>query len=224
MPLIAEHEALRVLCSPGRSEAPRPAVSAGPSALSSPEVCPVPGQTLAGRRSVRQFAGRPVPVALLADACHNAVRAEHASWPAEAHGDAGLKIVVAAAQVDGLAKGAHAFSIATDGFDYLAGPALIDELRLHYAKAPAFVLVCADRARDVLPQSTYQSMLVRAGSLGYAAWLNAMAAGLCGCPFGRAISEAPIALSAGYGRPVHHLFTIALGWPAEAEPPRESVG
>jgi hypothetical protein len=213
-----------MLCAPGRRGAPEPAVSAAPPAsASSPEVCPAPGQTLAGRRSVRQFARRPVPVALLAAACHNAVRAEHASWPPEVHGDARLKIAVAAAHVDGLAKGAHAFSIATAEFDYLAGPALVDELRVQYANAPAFVLVCADRARDVLPQSTYQSMLVRAGSLGYAV-LNAMAGGLCGCPFGRAISQAPIALSAGYGRPVHHLFTIALGWPAEAEPPRESTG
>jgi hypothetical protein len=163
---------------------------------------------------------------LLADACHNAMRVDQAFWPPEAHGDAGLRIAVAAAHVDGLAKGAHAFSMATAEFDYLAGPALADELQVEYANAPAFVLVCADRVRgrDAPPQSTYQSTLIRAGSLGYAALLNAMTGGLCGCPFGRAISQVPITLSASYGRPVHHLFTIALGWPAEAEPPQQSTG
>jgi hypothetical protein len=51
-----------------------------------------------------------------------------------------------------------------------------------------------------------------------------MAAGLCGCPFGRAMSQMPITLSARYARPVHHLFTIAIGWPAEAEPLQQDNG
>ncbi len=227
MPLIAEHAALRELCASSRPDVPMPTGRPGPvSAASAPPVCPAAGQVLAGRRSVRQFADRPVPAALLTDAFRNAMRAERAYWPAEVHGDAGLRLAVATARVDGLATGVHTLSIATAEFAYLAGAALVGELQQEYANAPALVLVCAEHVRDhdVLPRSSYQSRVMRAGALGYAVLLNAMAAGLCGCPFGRAMSEVPITLSARYARPVHHLFTIAIGWPAEAEAPQQETG
>jgi nitroreductase len=227
MPLIAEHAAMRELCAPSRRESRKPTARAGPpKSESTPVVRSAPDKILADRRSVRQFAGRPVPAALLADACQNAMRIERAYWPAEVHGDAGLRLAVATARVDGLATGVHTFSVATAEFGYLADAALVGELQQEYANAPALVLVCAEhvRDRDVLPRSSYQSMVVRAGTLGYAVLLNAMAAGLCGCPFGRAMSQVPSTLSARYARPVHHLFTIAIGWPTEAEPSQPSTG
>lgn len=221
MPLIAEHAALRELCAPSHREWPKPtARPRSPRSGSPPVACPAADTILADRRSVRQFASRPIPAALLADACQNATRVERAYWPAEVHGDAGLRLAVATARADGLATGVHTLSIATAEFNYLTGAALVGELQQEYANAPALVLVCAEyvRDREVLPRSSYQSTVMRAGMLGYAVLLNAMAAGLCGCPFGRAMSQVPITLSARYARPVHHLFTIAIGWPAEAEP------
>jgi hypothetical protein len=227
MPLIAEHAALRELCAPSRRESPKSTARPGPPKSESPPVaCSAPDKTLADRRSVRQFARRPVPAALLADACQNAMRVEQAYWPPEVHGDAGLRLAVATARVDGLANGVHTFAAATSEFEYLAGTALVGELQQEYANAPALVLICAEhvRDRDVVPRSNYPSMLVRAGTLGYAVLLNAMAAGLCGCPFGRAKSQVPTTLSARYVRPVHHLFTIAIGWPTEAESSQPITG
>lgn len=227
MPLIAEHAALRELCAPSRRESPKPTARPGPPKSESlPVACSAPDKILADRRSVRQFACQPVPAALLTDACQNAMRVERAYWPPEIHGEAGLRLAVATARVDGLARGLHTFSAPTAEFGYLAGAALIGELQQEYANAPALVLVCAEhvRDRDVLPRSSYQSMVVRAGTLGYAVLLNAMAAGLCGCPFGRAMIQVPNTLSARYARPVHHLFTIAIGWPTEAEPSQPSTG
>jgi hypothetical protein len=227
MPLIAEHAALRELCAPSRRESPKPtARPASPKSESPPVACSAPDKILADRRSVRQFAGRPVPAALLADACQNAMRVERAYWPPEVHGDAGLRLALATARVDGLAKGVHTFSVATAEFGYLAGADLVGELQQEYANAPALVLVCAEhvRHRAVLPHSSYQNMVVRAGTLGYAVLLNAMAAGLSGCPFGRAMSRVPTTLGARYAGPVRHLFTIAIGWPAEAEPSQPNTG
>jgi nitroreductase len=227
MPLIAEHAALRELCAPSRRESPKPAARHGPAESQSPPVAgSAPDKVLASRRSARQFAGRPVPAALLADACQTAMRVEQAYWPPEVHGEAGLRLAVATARVDGLAEGLHTFSGATAEFGYLASAAPVGELQQEYANAPALVFVCAERAgdREVLPRSSYQSMVVRAGTLGYAVLLNAMSAGLCGCPFGRAMSRVPSALSAAYTGPVRHLFTIAIGWPAEAEPWQTSTG
>jgi hypothetical protein len=225
MPLIAEHAALRELCAPSRRESPKPTARLGPP-KSPPVACSAPDKILADRRSVRQFARRPVPAALLADACQNAMRVQRAYWPPEVHADAGLRLAVAAAGVDGLAKGVHTFSVATAEFGYVAGAALVGELQQQYANAPALVLVCAEHVRDrgVLPRSSYQSMVVQAGTLGYAVLLNAMAAGLCGCPFGRAMSQVPTTLSARYARPVHHLFTIAIGWRTGAEPSQPGTG
>lgn len=224
MPLIAESAALRELSAPPRRDASVPAGSPAPAAASSPPVCPDPGQVLADRRSVRQFANRPIPAALLADAYRNAMSVERAYWSPEGHSDARLGLAVGAAHVDGLAKGIHTFSTATAEFNYLAGPALVDELRLAYADSQALVLVYADRDHDLSVPSSYQNTLVRAGALGYAVLLNAMAAGLRGCPFGRAMSEVSIAVSAGEAKPVRHLFTLAIGWPAGAEPAQEETG
>jgi len=225
MPLIAESAALRQLSAPTGRDVSMPAGCPAPApAASPPPVCPDPDQVLADRRSVRQFAKRPIPAALLADAYRNAMSVERACWPPERHGDARLGLAVAAVHVDGLAKGIHTFSAAIAEFNHLAEPALVDELRLEYADSPALVLVYADRDRGLPRPSSYQNTLVRAGALGYAVLLSAMASGLRGCPFGRAMSEVSIVVSASQAGPVHHLFTLAIGWPAEAESPQQATG
>lgn len=222
---MAESAALRELSAPTYRDAWVPTGRPAPAAAASPPpVCPDPDQVLADRRSVRQFANRPISAALLAEAYRNAMSVERAYWSPERHGDARLGLAVGAAHVDGLAKGIHTFSAAIAEFNYLAGPALVDELRLEYADSPALVLVYADRDRDLPVPSSYQNTLVRAGALGYAVLLNAMAAGLRGCPFGRAMSEVSVVVSASEARPVHHLFTLAIGWPAEAESPQQVTG
>jgi hypothetical protein len=226
MPLIAESAALRELSAPTRRDASMPTTGrpALAVAASPPPVCPDPGQVLTDRGSVRQFANRPISAALLADAYRNAMRVERAYWSPGGHGDARLGLAVSAGHVEGLATGIHTFSAATAEFNYLAGPELVKELRLEYADSPALVLVYADRDRDLPVHSGYQNTLVRAGALGYAVLLNAMAAGLRGCPFGRAMSEVSTAVSAGESKPVLHLFTLAIGWPAEAGSAQQETG
>jgi hypothetical protein len=225
MPLIAESAALRELSAATRRDASMPTGRPAPAAAASPPpVCPGLDQVLADRRSVRQFANRPIPAALLADAYRNAMSVERAYWSPEGHGDARLGLAVGAGHVDGLVKGIHTFSAATGEFNDLAGPALVDKLRLEYADSPALVLVYADRDRDLPVPSSYQNTLVRAGALGYAVLLNAMAAGLCGCLFGRAMSEVSIAVRVGEARPALHLFTLAIGWPAEAGSAQQETG
>jgi hypothetical protein len=225
MPLLPEHAALRELCTPPR-QAPTPTGS--PAAFrseSAPLICPNLGRVLTDRRSVRQFANRPVPAALLAGACQTATLVSQAYWPTQVGGDVGLEIAIAAAQVQGLASGIHAFSPSAAGFEYLGGSALIEELRHEYAPAPALFLVCGDlgRARGMSPASSYQNLLIRAAALGQAALLNAMAAGLRGCPFGRVMGQVSGVLSASREKRVHHLFTVAVGWPRGPEFPQSSV-
>lgn len=224
MPLIAEHAALRELCAPPRQATPK--LSAGPAAAqcgSPPLICPAPGRVLADRRSVRRFANRPIPVELLASACRTATLVTQAYWPDAVHGNPGLQIAIAAAQIQGLATGVHAFSLPAGGFEYLGGGSLINELQGEYVPAPALFLLFGDlgRARDASPDGGYQKLLIRAAALGQAALLNAMAAGLRGCAFGRAMSQVSVVLSAGQTRRVHHLFTVAVGWPPDAESPRQ---
>jgi hypothetical protein len=215
MPLIAEDAPLTELCGrmpltvPATGGRAQPRPSAPQSVVSSSLE-----RVLADRRSVRRFADRPVPAAVLAAACHTGIVTEQEYWPAETHGDAGLGIAVAAADVHGLATGIHAFSAGTDGFGWLGGRALVGELQRIYVDSPALVLVYADldRARDTSHVS-YQNLLVRAAAAGQATLLNAMGSGLSGCPFGRAASQVSALLSASHLGRVNQLFAIAIGWP-----------
>jgi hypothetical protein len=215
MPLIAEHDALRRLCEPAgpgqarellpvaqRSAAPPPPL--GLAALAG---------AIPGRRSVREFADRPVSADLLAGACQAGTDLERARWPAVVHGDPGLGIAAAVWSVTGLARGIYRYLPEGRQFAPTADGKIVGELRSSYAAAPALLLVFGelDRARGTCPQEGYQRLLVRAGALGYAALLAALSAGLCGCPFGGASIGVSQLLRDGPNRP-HHLFTVAVGW------------
>lgn len=223
MPLIAADGALRELCATAGRAAPRSARHPGPPPPPYPPVISSSLATvLANRRSVRQFADRPVPAALLAVACRAGILVERACWPPGLHGDAGIGVAIAAARVQSLAPGVYTFSAGGDGFRYLGGRSLLGELQRAYANAPSLVLVYGTlgRAGGAAPAPSYQSMLVRAAALGHAALLNAMTAGLRGCPFGRTAGQISQLVNTARTERVQQLFAVALGWLPEAEPPQ----
>jgi nitroreductase len=172
-------------------------------------------ETLLRRRSVREFSADPLPVSRVRAAIAAARDAEAAAWPARSHGAVTFEILVAAFRVDGLPRGL--FAIRDSCPAELAGPQSIwlDSLRGQYADAPALLLICADlnHACRVAGPAGYSSTLVRAGTIGYAAWLWAISAGLAGSVYGVASHEVTGAarrLDANY----RHLFTVAFGAPA----------
>src|SRR5215472_7937578 len=200
MPLVPEHTALRRLHSLALTG--HLAVPAQPGGLAPPPpaVLPTMARTLAGRRSVREFANEPVPAPLLAFACHT-----------------GIGIAAAVSDVTGLNPGIYRYRPDQREFAVAAGgPVLVAELRSTYALAPALLLVYGnlDTARVSRPAQGYQRLLVRTGALGYASLLAALSTGLRGCLYGAATMGVSTALRTGGAR-LHHLFTLAVGWPAD---------
>jgi hypothetical protein len=217
MVLMTEHAALRELWeTAAAADSPVPPADARPEPR--PQVLPVLARTLAGRRSVREFASRPVPVHLLESACRAGIEMERASWPAALHGECGTGIAVAVSDVTGLPGGMYRYLSAEGRFLPVAGDEMHGDLRSWYAPAPALLLVYGslDKARRSSPQNSYQRLLVRAGTLGYAALLAALSAGLCGCPFGRASGSISQSLRTGDDR-LAHLFTVAIGWSPDGD-------
>jgi hypothetical protein len=216
MVLMAEHAALRQLCiSADRIGAPvtRDDVTPRPR----PRELPSLARALPERRSVRQFASGPVPSRLLEFACQTGLQVERAGWPAVVHGECGIGIGVAAWDVTGLPRGIYRYLPAERRFVPVTGPEILGGLRSAYAPAPALLLVYGslDKAREHNTANGYQRLLVRAGALGYAAQLAALSTGLWGCPFGSASSSVTRSLHTGQQR-LHHLFTVAVGWPADS--------
>jgi nitroreductase len=172
-------------------------------------------EILLRRRSVREFASGPLPVSQLQAAATAARNAEAATWPARSHGTSAFEILVAAFRVDGLPKGM--FVIRDAGQTRLAGPgaARLDSLRGQYADAPALLLICADlnQACRAAGAAGYPSTLVRAGTMGYAAWLWAISAGLAGSVYG-APSHRVTEVARQLDTNLRHLFTVAIGTPA----------
>src|SRR5215472_2999423 len=187
MPLVPEHTALRRLHSLALTG--HLAVPAQPDGLAPPPpaVLPTMARTLAGRRSVREFANEPVPAPLLAFACQTGIEMERAHWPAAEHGDTGIGIAAAVSDVTGLNPGIYQYQPDQREFAVAGGgPGLVAELRSTYALAPALLLVYGDldTARDSRPAQGYQRLLVRTGALGYASLLAALSTGLRGCLYG----------------------------------------
>jgi hypothetical protein len=165
------------------------------------------------RSSVREFSADPLPAARVRSAADAARLAETVTWPARSHGAASFEVLVAAFNVGGLARGlypAHG-SIRLDAPDC----EWLGSLRGQYADAPALLLICGDlnQACRAAGPGGYASMLVRAGTIGCAAWLWAVSAGLAASVYGSAshrVSFAARQLNAD----LRHLFTVALGTPA----------
>jgi hypothetical protein len=176
-------------------------------------------EVLTQRSSVRAFASSALARSDVLGAAGAARDAEETVWPPGQHGAMGLDVLVAACNVDGLAKGVY--STRDAGPEPLSlGSAYPDILREQYADAPALLLICADvnlACQDAGPAG-YPAALVRAGTAGYAAWLWSISAGLAGSVYGGASQQV-----SGAGRQrdavLRHLFTVAIGAPAGAVGP-----
>ena len=178
MPLITPTELIDDLLTVAAQDPPVPRPAPRPMVAS---------ETLAARRSARQFADREVPLDLLAQAL----------------GPRGADTAVA------LSSGLYLW--ADRGLGRRIGDAALTK-RLHerYVVAPVLLLRVATPA-DV---RDYYRLLLEAGMAWYDTWLAALDTGLAACPFGGANGEVVQAL-ADAGRPADcHLFTLALGWPA----------
>jgi nitroreductase len=221
---------------PGTTRAQGRQAPAGQDAAAAGHHTWLPGSiddTLARRHSVRAFTTDPLPRSTICAAATAARDAEAAAWPAGTHGAGAFQIIVAAFRVDGLAKGLHAIRTGPDAtplgpeigpeIGTEIGPEIdtdngwLESLGKEYVDAPALLLICGDlnaACRDGGPTG-YASMLVRAGTIGYAAWLWAVSAGLAGSVYGPAchrVTGAARQLDAN----LRHLFTVAIG--ASAEP------
>ncbi len=167
---------------------------------------------LRSRSSVRAFSADPLPASCVRDAVSAARAAEAAVWPARSHGAATFEVLVAAFNVAGLDGGLYP----AHGRCPLATPASgwLDSLRGLYADAPALLLICGDLngACRAAGPSGYGSMLVRAGSIGYGAWLWAVSASLAASVYGGTSHRVTGAARLLNGN-LRHLFTVAIGAP-----------
>ncbi|GAA3869723.1 hypothetical protein [Streptomyces sedi] len=224
MPLIPEDEMERLmpaLVGPARralppTGGPPPAPVAAATAATRPL-----DAVLRERRSVRAFAPRPLAATLLTDVFARALATQTRQWPVARHGDAGLRIVLAAPAVDGLAPDLHRWD-PEHGFRPLhAGPDVTRSLCEAYTDAPAFALVCG--APGGTADAAYPALLTRAGALGHAILLSACTHGLLCSPWGGAGHQVTGALraSGGAGR---HLFTVALGTAGPGQAPGAAEG
>ncbi|WP_169514474.1 nitroreductase family protein [Actinokineospora enzanensis] len=170
-------------------------------------------EVLRARRSVRTFA----PTELSEDDVHFVLDAAYAAdrrmWPATAHGDPGLTLVLAAFAVAGRPTGLYLAEASRGSLVSVPCPPRVPTELRACADAPALILVCGDVDRaSTVAESGYGALLVRAGALGHAAWLGALARGLAGFPDGAsrpAITSALRAVRPG----LRHLFTVAIGHP-----------
>jgi hypothetical protein len=170
-------------------------------------------EALTRRRSVRDFAADPLPCGHLRAIIADARAATAATWPGTRHGDTALTVMVAADRVTGLAEGVHAAGPGQWLPLAKPGRALLGSLAVEYADAPALLLVCGDLAQISRVGGGYGDLLVRAGTLGYAAWLRAISLGLGGSIYGGTSPQVTaVARQAGAG--LQHVFTVAIGHPA----------
>jgi hypothetical protein len=170
-------------------------------------------ETLTRRRSVRTFRGEPVSSWCVRAVVAAARDAEAVVWPSASPDPAVFEILVAAFDVAGLAAGLYT-TCGKSGADMVkVDSARLDSLRALYADAPVLLLICGDLnlACRVAGPAGYASMLVRAGTIGYGAWLRAISAGLAGSVYGGASHEVSAA-ARRVNADLWHLFTVALGY------------
>jgi nitroreductase len=168
---------------------------------------------LARRRAVREFSDDAVASQDVATIVERAREAERVVWPADAHGMIRYTILVAAYRITGLAPGLYLTSgdSTTGAFSKLAADPWPDSLRLAYNNAAFLVLICADISAASQPGAPgYGPLLIRAGTLGYAAWLSAISLGLAGCVYAGPHHRVTEAVRRLDGRS-NHVFTASLG-------------
>jgi hypothetical protein len=179
---------------------------------------------LARRRSVRVFGPDPVPWSLLKATVTAACDAVEATWPSQCDSVGNLTVLAAAYRVDGMARGLYAPSIDPSAEPPGTDDACLEALPALYTDAPALLLICGDLngACRAAGAAGYPSMLVRAGAIGYAAWLWAISAGLAASVYAspsHRVTGAARQLDAN----LRHLFTVALGVPADRGEARDGM-
>jgi hypothetical protein len=168
---------------------------------------------LACRRAVRHFTDEPISLADVATIIEHARTADQTVWPAEVHGSMKYTILIAAFRVNGLDPGLYLAGgdTNTDPFSRLTDTPWLDSLRVAYADAACLLLICGDiSAACRTDGSGYGPLLIRAGTIGYAAWLSAISLGLAGCVYARPhyrVTEAVRPVDGGS----NHVFTTSLG-------------
>ncbi|MFF4112604.1 nitroreductase family protein [Streptomyces sp. NPDC001714] len=167
-------------------------------------------EAAAGRRSVREYAPRPLPLADITELLDIAADFHLQHWPRGLFARSLLVPRVAAFQVSGGAPGLYTRDSVSGRLQHRLAPAWLKRLPDRYADAPGILLISGPQ-ESALP-GTYRSSLVEASALGYAAWLGARTLGLGAVPFGASSNEYTEDLPPG----VRHLFTLALGFPLEA--------
>jgi hypothetical protein len=182
-------------------------------------------ETLRHRRSVREFSADPLPKSQLDAVVAAALDADAAMWPAPSHGAVTWEILTAAFHVGGLDPGVYARRGGRDAV--LAGPgcASFGALRRQYADAPVLLLICADlnQACRAAGPAGYPAALVRSGTIGYAAWLRTISVGLACSVYGGA-SHWVTGVARQLDPNLRHLFTVALGTPAQPSLSRDADG
>lgn len=189
-----------------RNASDRNASDTDPAGLISPAALE---DVLRKRESVRDFAPRELKAEHVTDLICRGYAAERQVWPARAHGDARLVVLLAAYRVTGMTPNMYAVPAGDQRPSPVPGQL---PLAATYADAPALLLICADphqQARDP-SGSGYGSLLVRAGTLGYAMWLAAVSSGLAGSVYGGSCDDVTIA-ARGWDKRYRHFFTVAIG-------------
>lgn len=168
------------------------------------------GCILRARRSVREFSRAPVELGQLVRIVGAARRLCDDTWPASRHGALPVTVIAAVNGVPGDKPGL--LQVRAGGCEPICGldARLADTLGREYANAPAILLLCCDPHRLGHDSGGYGSVLVRAGSAGYAIWLAAIAEGLQASVYGRTSND--ITRVARQVSPrLRHLFTVAVG-------------
>lgn len=176
-------------------------------------------EILIRRQSVREFAARPLTRRQLVAIVDSAHQAAHALWPPGTHGIVKFTILAGIYRVSALKTGLYLVDPAAEGdaVTFLQAGSWLESLREEYADAACLLFVCADfgpACRDTGRE--YGSLVSRAGTLGYAAWLSAIGLGIAGSVYGPShhlVTKAACSLDIRS----RHLFTVALGWPSESD-------
>jgi nitroreductase len=175
-------------------------------------------ELLERRRSVRDYADRPVSREQLAEVCASGSRASTVLSTAPEGSTRSACWLVWARRVEGLPPGIHSYEPAGD-FSFLS--ALPDDrawahaVQSKFADAPCLVLPLweLDNALREGGSDGYFNLLLATASSLYASWLTALDLGLAGCLL-RDIHPALLSSSLAFGgisaRP---FLTLALGHP-----------
>lgn len=179
--------------------------------------------TLRRRVAQRAYAPEPVDPVALWSAVQAGVGLDRRSWPDE-HRCCPLEVVVLALRVDGLPPACYRVEAGPDRFvpvaELPAGNPADLVLQREFAAAGALVSILSDVDTAVARHGGhgYRTLLTRAGAVGYACWLDAVARGLAGTVFAGFLPAAARQQLRLDGANRHQLVAVALGCPPEAGP------